>query len=206
MRSTRSAEWILSLVTSPDRAAAIVGDLMEDDTDQGRLRFWSAVPFIALSLLGRDLAASPLRMTGLAVLGVVALFLLSGVLGVAAHFLVFVAFHSAAPGETGFGTAGVLASYARWVSSFVAQFVVGRMLARLSPGRELAPCVALTVLVSAVAGAAAIISPAGSDLSLTSSVTLRILSYDVPFVLAVSAGALAVRRRRVVMSTVGDAR
>ena len=41
MHNAKAAEWILSLVTAPDRAAATVGDLIESRA--GALRFWSAI-------------------------------------------------------------------------------------------------------------------------------------------------------------------
>ena len=69
MRNARLAEWILSLVTTPERASATVGDLLEDRLHARGLRFWGAVLFAALSLLWRDLAASPLLMARLASLG-----------------------------------------------------------------------------------------------------------------------------------------
>jgi hypothetical protein len=64
MRNARIAEWILSLVTTSDRAASAVGDLMEDVAGHGTLRFWASVLHLAMSLLVRDLAANPVRMVG----------------------------------------------------------------------------------------------------------------------------------------------
>jgi hypothetical protein len=77
MRNARLAEWILSLVTTPERASATVGDLLEDRVAAGALRFWTAVVLTSLSLLWRDVAESPLRMLRLAALGIALQLLLS---------------------------------------------------------------------------------------------------------------------------------
>jgi hypothetical protein len=69
MRDARIAEWILSLVTTPDRAASAVGDLMEDVVARRALRFWGSVSYLTISLLVRDLASNPVRMVGLGALG-----------------------------------------------------------------------------------------------------------------------------------------
>ena len=82
MRNPRLAEWILSLVTAPERASATVGDLLEDRVHAGALRFWSAVLITAGSLLWRDVIADPKRIAGLAVYGVFLELLLSFVAAV----------------------------------------------------------------------------------------------------------------------------
>jgi hypothetical protein len=72
MRSAAAAEWILSLVTEPDRASSTVGDLVEESSPRGALWFWASVWRTAGSHFWRDLSASPLRMAGLAFCGLAA--------------------------------------------------------------------------------------------------------------------------------------
>ncbi len=66
MHSAAVAEWILSLVAPPDRAASTVGDLVEEASSRGTLWFWSCVLRTAGSHLWHDLTVSPLRMLDLA--------------------------------------------------------------------------------------------------------------------------------------------
>lgn len=69
MHSTNIAEWLLALVTTRDRAASTIGDLTEGLATRGAVWFWSAVLRTAASLLWRDIAERPARLTGLAFLG-----------------------------------------------------------------------------------------------------------------------------------------
>ena len=63
MRKHRLAETLLSLVGPADRAASAIGDLIEEECERGRLRFWRTVMGLWLSLLWRDLRTAPLAMT-----------------------------------------------------------------------------------------------------------------------------------------------
>jgi hypothetical protein len=53
MRAASSSEWILCRFTSQERAAAMVGDLVEIEKQKGRLWFWFSVAGVALSLFWR---------------------------------------------------------------------------------------------------------------------------------------------------------
>ena len=75
MRSDRLAEILLSLVSSSDRAASAVGDLMEESDAHGRVWFWRSLTRIWLSQLGRDLLTAPFTM---AVSSAIAWFLYMG--------------------------------------------------------------------------------------------------------------------------------
>jgi hypothetical protein len=53
MQSARSAEWILRRVTAKERAASIIGDLVEIERQKGQLWFWLSVAGIVVSLAWR---------------------------------------------------------------------------------------------------------------------------------------------------------
>jgi hypothetical protein len=53
MPKTTPAEWLLARVTTPDRAAAIMGDLVEMAAIRGRLWFWTAYARTIFSLCWR---------------------------------------------------------------------------------------------------------------------------------------------------------
>ena len=72
MPNATAAEWVLSLATTPERAASTVGDLMEEAPPRGALWFWSNVLRTASSHIWRDLRAAPLRMLGFAFAGLAA--------------------------------------------------------------------------------------------------------------------------------------
>ncbi len=59
MTKSRIAEWILSQVLPPDRAASTVGDWLEDAAERGPVWFWSCVFRTVLSRIWSDLAESP---------------------------------------------------------------------------------------------------------------------------------------------------
>ncbi len=145
MSRTNTAEWILAMVTSRDRAASTVGDLTEQAVTRGAVRFWSSVLQTAASLLWRDIAEHPARVTGMALLGIAVYigveFVFAGLSGVA--FFI----SAASSGKN------IQADSIWWQIWFAAPVLlsslwIGRMLARWSPGRELASCVVYGVLVS----------------------------------------------------------
>ncbi len=57
MVSTPAAEWLIARFTGPDKAIAIVGDLLEEVPERGALWFWLSVADIVLRLNGRRLLA-----------------------------------------------------------------------------------------------------------------------------------------------------
>ncbi len=67
MRNGAVAEWVLSLVVSPERSAAIVGDLIEGGS--GSVSFWIQIARMFVSMLWRGMAESPWRIAGLALFG-----------------------------------------------------------------------------------------------------------------------------------------
>src|SRR5688572_21720826 len=60
------AEWILSMTTTPERAAAAAGDLMQESHTRGSLWFWANLLKTTASLVWRAWAAEPFYLTGLA--------------------------------------------------------------------------------------------------------------------------------------------
>jgi hypothetical protein len=152
MRNAQVAEWILSLVTTPERAAATVGDLLENAAS--RSRFWFGVWRTAFSLLWRDFSGDPARMMSLAFRGFLfrfsILFVLVVVLFIAIVFMGFLAGLFGHPTDiTDVAIHPIVNAVGEVLSvglSIVVSFKAGRWMARRSPGRELAPVVAFTIL------------------------------------------------------------
>ena len=137
MHSISTAEWILGLVTSRDRAATTVGDLVED-APRGVFRFWAAVLLIAAAHLWRGVAEDPARMTRAAMLGLAvdvgASLLFAGLSGV-------VFFLEAWSGHQ-ISVHSVWRTIALDAPTLLLAVWIGRMLARWAPERELSACVA----------------------------------------------------------------
>jgi hypothetical protein len=139
------AESILALVTTRDRAASTVGDLTEQAATRDTVWFWCSVFRTAASCLWRGVAEHPARLTGLALLGIAVYaaigLLFAGLDGVA----YFIAAYS-----TGDHVQGGSLAWKAWFAApvLVSSLLIGRMLARWAPGRELAACVVYAVLVS----------------------------------------------------------
>jgi len=137
MHKAVAAEWILSLVTTRENAAATVGDLVETST----LSMASVFRIAAAGVLRQFTAPRPGRVTALAV---------------AAFIGQFVAFSPAA-----IASLWLVRTYNLWdpafmmplfaIGFFVTQVFVGKWVVRLSPGCEMAVCLALGIL-NAIAG------------------------------------------------------
>jgi hypothetical protein len=145
MHSVNIAEWILALVTTCDRAASTVGDLTEGAATRGMVWFWSGVLRTAASLLWRDVAEQPARVTGLAFLG------LAVYIGIDLVFagLSGIAFFRAAA-ASGHPLHLDSIGWKLWFTApaLVSSLLIGRMLAHWAPRRELAACVAYAILAS----------------------------------------------------------
>jgi hypothetical protein len=197
MRSLHIAEWILGLVTSRDRAASTVGDLVEAAATRGGGWFWSGVFRTAASLLWRDVAEHPARMTGLAVGG------LAVEIGLSVLALVLAGVAGSAAGILG-GWSGPPATSVGWrlflklvvdVPIWVTPFVIGRILARWAPGRELAACLAYAILGSAFNIVIMVVFPGSNGLSISGLVG-GILSDAAQQSPLLAAGAVWGRRSR----------
>ena len=190
MRNAQIAEWILSLVTTPERAASTVGDLMESAPSRGR--FWLGVLRTGVSLLWREVAVDPARMIGLAVRGT----LLEIVMFMA--FVILAAFLGGIVGAVWYaaGIAGAshpITMAIGWVLAgaigcVLIPFQIGRWLARRAPGRELAPGLAQSIL-----SAVFTLMAAGFVGTNVFETVLSVMLGPIPMF----AGAVWVRRKRL---------
>ena len=144
MRKDRIAEWILVLVTSRERAASIVGDMMESAATHGRVWFWSSVLRAAASLLWHGFAANPRGLLGLA--------FHAWLVGLLLGFGVFVCAISGVGlyPRLPLAESTAMLSRAVYIADLVgmalAQFLVGCWIARRAPGRELSAWFALLIM------------------------------------------------------------
>jgi hypothetical protein len=142
----RLAEWILALVTTPERASATVGDLLE--MSSGVVRFWASVLATAASIAWREAWAHPRQTTWLAVRGTLYSFLWI----FAGLFTVFVATFVLGY-LAGLSPARIDSFSANWSKTIAflfgnvwIPFLVGRWIARKAPGREMPVCLATMIL------------------------------------------------------------
>jgi hypothetical protein len=149
MHNATVAEWILSLVAKPDRAASTVGDLVEEASTRGVLWFWSSVLRTAGSHLWHDLSDSPLQMLWLALWGVATYHVLSAMFSLLVfswwrvdlyHFGQLVGDQ---PSPWALPVILVVVSTA-------CPLLVGWEVGRRSPGRELPPAFAAATLFAAL--------------------------------------------------------
>lgn len=161
MPSTHIAEWILRLVTSRARAASTTGDLVEEAATRGMVWFWSRVLRTAASLLWREVAENPARFTSVALMAlaveIVASLLLAGLSGI--EFL------TAAWSGHQIQLSSIWWRIGLDGPPLLMSLLVGRMLARWAPDRELAACLAYAILGSIFSLILDVFSPGGLGLS-----------------------------------------
>ncbi|MGH9646395.1 MAG: hypothetical protein ACRD4E_06215 [Bryobacteraceae bacterium] len=156
MHSARIAEWILSLVTTPEGASAAVGDLMEGRSIGGPFRFWLGILRTAFSMLWREFSDEPARMMSLAIRGLLLQFgflfgsLLIFVIGFGFLGGIIALLWHPTKATDPLPFARALGTMMGIVFAIFAPFQVGRWMARRSPGQELAACLALTLFTAAV--------------------------------------------------------
>jgi hypothetical protein len=136
MHKAAAAEWILSLVTTRENAAATVGDLVETS---------SLSPFtvlrIAASGVLQQVKESPGKVALFAVLAFVGQFVAYSPLAVGFAWLL----GGWSPLEHGW-------IFPMFAATFlVTQIFVGKWIIRLCPGREMSVCIGLVIL-NALAG------------------------------------------------------
>jgi hypothetical protein len=145
MHNSHIAEWILALVTSRDRATTTVGDLMERGTARSGVWFWSSILRTAGAFLWWGVTENKARVARLALLGLAVYIgmgmLHAGLSGIAFFLAAMASGHSPHLDSIGWGI---------WFAArlVVSSLLIGRMLARWAPGRELAACAAFAVIIS----------------------------------------------------------
>jgi len=126
VRKVDAAEWLLSMTTTPERAAATAGDLTEEAPKRGPLWFWWSLSRTTASLVWRTFAETPLLTMRVALRA----FLLE--VKMLALFTVILNGYIAGFSLEQRGI--VLASEAMMMGCY---FCVGELVARRAPGREL---------------------------------------------------------------------
>ena len=190
MRNLALAEWMLSLVTTPERAAASVGDLLEEGTSS--FAFWWSIASTAVSLSLSDLSAAPLSLLGVALYGFVMAIVLSVLLGGLAGLL-FAVLLTAWPGLTVTQLA-IVGTALGWLGSYAA----GILLAQRAKGRELAACLVLLLLqTAAIIVTAAISRPPDPAVAGWYSTSLgATITFSINQLLTL-AGSIQIRRRHL---------
>lgn len=132
MRNLEFAEALLLLVSEPERAAPIIGDLAELEPDSDFVRFWARFSQIWLHQFGCTVVAAPLELAGAVAKGIGI-----GALATAAIFLAFGTLETMIRAGASDGGEWAL-TWAAGSSVFVVPYVVGLWVAWNAPKRELA--------------------------------------------------------------------
>jgi magnesium-transporting ATPase (P-type) len=145
MQRADAAEWILSLATSPERAASIAGDLAEEAPSHGTLWFWGSLTRTVASLVWRAFTEAPLRITGMASLSLLLFFgwMLAAMMGIVIVHMILVVTTGWGSLDTYVGAESNPSSDWLWLlesmaAFLIASFLFGRWLAKRMPQRELA--------------------------------------------------------------------
>ena len=186
MRRSVFAQAILSLLTTPDRAEALAGDLIEDGARYGPAWFWCHLLRSGWALFLRALSREPLRAISVACLSLAALaaFGFSG----AAVVLLFPG--SATSLSIWFATSLLWWSGAVWTSSYI----VGH-----APRSGMAVCILLAILGESAVAAVGIFLRADAEVW-PPTIHASALFAFVPFL---AAAILARRRAYAHLSTSG---
>ena len=152
MRRDVAAEWILRLVMSRERAAAVAGDLLEDSAGRDSSWFWISMAGTIASTVWRDAQTHAWQLAGVSAAG----FFFQMILSVGANlaaWLVWTSVHFVRD-HTGLELllpgASLPLSVPVWVTIFylrlLVPFEVGRWVARRAPGRELSSGLVMMLL------------------------------------------------------------
>jgi hypothetical protein len=185
LRSAGIAEWILALVTTQEHAAAMVGDCLEDT--RGAIAFWWFILRTTFSLCGREAWESRWRILLLSLYGVVMEALLIAVFVLTPGMLWLSVNWALGGKDDAPALSGWLVSI---ISTAIVPWIVGRMVAKRSGGREIVAgfgyCWLREMVALAVGLAVAV------HLRDSSAITWFTLGIDPLFVMA---GALTWRAR-----------
>jgi hypothetical protein len=204
----RSAEWILSQVLPPDRAASTIGDWLEDAPKRGNIWFWSCVLRTTTSAIRNDLTDRPFGMLGLTLRGCLVCALLTW-LAVSLWFTAMSPFFIAFAICKGLKIAIPGAVNAIWLVSGTltglfaqawCQYQTGRWIARRAPGREMAACLVFCLLLPMVFRLAGVVMTAAlyvtrPHIPLTMPI---VIASNTVYIFAAFAGAQYVRRHSIV--------
>jgi len=128
MRKAGIAEAILSLTTSRDHAASIAGDFVQQAPVMGAMWFWGSLVRTTASLTLKAFTEAPVRVTGLALLGLFLQMFYMIVIQVPIVLL-----------HLGIGRRSVESPGWEYMFAFlVASYFIGKWLARRAPQKELA--------------------------------------------------------------------
>ncbi|MBI5280897.1 MAG: hypothetical protein HY858_04380 [Candidatus Solibacter usitatus] len=148
MRNANAAEWILRLVTTPERAASTTGDLLEEASGRSAFWFWSSTLRTAACHVWKDLWVYRGRMAWLGFSGLLAIWLFT--FGVST--LVIVIWMAVSPYSTD-GSSFYIPPWGHYrlfaTLAIVGPLIAGWDVASRSKGRELAAALALTVALAA---------------------------------------------------------
>jgi hypothetical protein len=154
MLKARIADWILSLVVDRERSASAVGDLMEEGSGS-MLGFSMSVGRIFVSAFAHSFGMSWPRIARLTGLGLLPQFagmiVMIGLIAAVSAVIGYVIGYLRLPAN-GTTLAPVMGLCMGFTLLTLIEFQVGKLIARRSPGQELAVCVALTATWSVLDG------------------------------------------------------
>jgi hypothetical protein len=162
MREINRAERLLSLFTSPDSAAGIVGDLSEERGQRGSVWFWRHVLGTVLSLGRGALFEAPGVVLALAVMGFLLLAVLTLIVSGAVSFVARWINPSVPLQLLLFGLLSLPTQVALWCYT---ASLTGRSLVTASPRRGMLACVLLFCAVEVLLLFLGINSPAHAPLA-----------------------------------------
>ncbi len=157
MHKDRIAEWILELVTTPDRATSTVGDLMETGGDHGSVWFWSRVLQTAGAMLWQSFTGEPWKVLKIGFLGSLGTYVLASLAELAGMGGVVAAwawirgiFRPLEQPELEPLLHGWIFYFATFSPTVLVMFLAGRWAARKAPGNELNASLMLIALLVAI--------------------------------------------------------
>jgi hypothetical protein len=189
MRQADVAEWLLSMTTTPERAASTAGDLVEEAATRGSLWFWSSLIRTSASLMWRMWADNPRRMAWLVARAMLINALLSLSIGLILTAFAFgIVIQLRVHGFSQFDSEPYMKALSQ-VIGLGCGFFVGKWLAWRAPGRELPACAGYFLLTMAVG--ASVVFALGATVSLDLPAILSLVAQ----VIALFAGVDRVRKR-----------
>ena len=147
MRNAATAEWILKLVSPPDRAVSTIGDLLEESSGRGPFWFWCAVLTTAASHVAQDFWVLRRQMLKLGIRGLLA----NGVFGGTFFAIWTTIWRWIAPYHIDFNSTYIppWTFFATLIVSITAApFYAGWHIAGRSNGHELASAMSMTSLLA----------------------------------------------------------